>query len=124
MYAQYANFSFSSTKDILRMIDYNMYPSFVLTMEPSYVLASTNSNNYISTQFRDYEDLIVSMYQEINEALSVVLYQEWISREVVTEGLIVNTYSSDIEIVINYTDDSQMYNGHTIPRNSFVVLED
>ena len=49
VYATYANFSFYTETDILRMIDYNVYPSFILTHDPSYELISTNSSNFYST---------------------------------------------------------------------------
>ncbi|MBU1020873.1 MAG: hypothetical protein KJ847_06610, partial [Firmicutes bacterium] len=41
LYAPYSNFSFYTDSDILRMIDYNIYPSFVLTYEPAYLLSDT-----------------------------------------------------------------------------------
>ena len=43
VYAPYANFSFYAQTDMLRMIDYNISPSFVLTQKPSYLLGSTTS---------------------------------------------------------------------------------
>ncbi len=124
MYAPYANFSFSSANDVLRMIDYNLYPSFVLTEEPSYVLASTNSNEFISTQFSDYEDLITSIYNDINDALGSVDGATWESRIVLADGLVLNEYSNDVKIVINYTNQSMVYNGNTVGANDYIVIED
>ena len=46
LYAPYSNFSFYTDKDVLRMIDYNVYPSFLLSNESSHYLASTNSCLY------------------------------------------------------------------------------
>jgi len=124
LYAPYSNFSFSSDKDVLRMIDYHVYPSFVLTQEPSYVLVDTNSNEYISTQFRDYEDLILDIYTQVDDALHNVLHATWINREVLSSGVILNTYSDDLYIVINYTDDAYSYNGEVIAPNSYLFIED
>lgn len=124
LYAPYSNFSFSSEKDVLRMIDYNVYPSFVLTQQPSYVLGSTNSNEYISTQFRDYEDLIVQIYQQANDALSPVLGETWLNRLVVENGVIVNQYTNDIQIIINYTEDDVTVNGNVVEATSYLVVSE
>ena len=102
VYAPYSNFSFYTDSDILRMIDYNVYPSFLLTKEPSHVLADSNSKNYYSTEYNLYLDLIDSIYNEVNVALSPTLNETWIDREVVENGVIVNTYTGGIKIVINY----------------------
>lgn len=124
MYAPYANFSFSSDRDVLRMIDYNLYPSFVITKEPSYILASTNSNNYISTQYVDYEDLIVETYAKVNDALKDVIGSDWVSREVITDGVIVNEYENGTRIVINYTDAEIQYDNNTVDALQYLVLKD
>lgn len=124
MYAPYANFSFSSENDVLRMIDYNLYPSFVLTQQPSYVLASTNSNAFISTQFVDYEDVITDIYTDVNMALNTVIGASWEARTVLENGLILNEYSNDIQILINYTDQEVVYGAYTVDANDYLVIED
>lgn len=124
MYAPYANFSFSSTADVLRMIDYNLYPSFVLTEEPSYVLAATNSNEFISTQFDDYEDLITDIYSTVNDALSPVINASWESRSVIENGVILNVYSNETKILINYTDQDVTYGSYVVTANDYLVIED
>ncbi|MGD9909218.1 MAG: DUF5696 domain-containing protein [Candidatus Izemoplasmatales bacterium] len=122
LYAIYSNFSFYTDADVLRMIDYNVYPSFVLTNEASYVLADTNSSEYYSTEFALYDELIQSIYFRVNAALSPVINATWTNREVVRTGVIRNTYDNGVEILINYTDTAQSVNGETIPAGSFVVL--
>ena len=51
VYGPYANFSFYTQSDILRMVDYNVYPSFVLTDRPAHLLTDTLSRNYYSTEY-------------------------------------------------------------------------
>ncbi len=123
MYASYANFSFSSTSDMLRMIDYNVFPSFVLTHEPSYTLANTNSNRYISTQYRDYKDKIINIYQAMDDAFSHVSAETWLSRSVLENGVVLNQYSNDKIIIINYTSDDYVYQGQTVDALSYLCLD-
>jgi len=122
LYGPYSNFSFYTDSDVLRMIDYNVYPSFVLTDEPAHVLADSNSNVFYSTEYKLYADPIASIYSRVNEALSPVIGAEWIDREVVENGVIVNMYDNGVSIVINYTDETINYNGNDIEPVSFKVI--
>lgn len=122
VYAPYSNFSFYTDQDILRMIDYNVYPSFVLTKEPAYLLMATNSSNYYSTEYTLYKNLIATIYERVDRALGQVMGSDWINRTVVENGVIVNTYSNGVEIVINYTDEPFTYKGITIGPVSYEVI--
>ena len=122
LYSNYANFNITLYNDILRMIDYNVYPSFVLTKEPSYKLIDTNSFLFYSTQFSFYEEEIPSVYNEVNNALHNVIGLEWINRIVLEDGVIMNEYSGGVSIIINYNDTD--YNGViNVSPNSYEVIE-
>lgn len=126
VYAPYANFSFYSATDQLRMIDYNISPSFVLTEEPSYLLAATTSSDYYSTEFEQYEELVQNIYNVVNEPLSQVIGYNWDGRTVLQDGVIVNSYSKDgnkKSIVINYTDEDVTVGNTTVTAMSAKVIE-
>ncbi len=126
VYAPYANFSFYTQSDILKMIDYNLYPSFILSHEPSYELADTVSCDLYSTEYSLWEELIAEIYKEINAVLSQVAGYHWMNRTVVEDGVIVNTYELDgveKEVVINYTSDTVSYQGQRIEALSALVIE-
>lgn len=122
LYAPYSNFSFYTDNDVLRMIDYNVNPSFVLTKEPSHILSDTNSKNFYSTEYNLYLDLIDSIYGKVNKALTPTLGAEWIGREVYENGVIVNTYSNGVTIIINYKEEYANYNGTIVDPVSFKVM--
>ena len=126
VYAPYSNFSFYSQSDMLKMIDYNISPSFVLTQEPSYLLAATTSSDYYSTEFSQYEEIIQNIYTTVNEPLSQVIGYSWDSRTVLQDGMIANQYSKDGNIrtiIINYTEDEVTVNGNNIAPLSAQVIE-
>lgn len=126
MYAPYSNFSFYSQKDMLRMVDYNISPSFVLTQEPSYLLASTVSSDYYSTEYDQYSELIQSIYDTVNEPLSQVIGFDWESRTVLEDGIIMNTYSDGTTqktIIINYSEEEYDFNGTRVDAQSAKVIE-
>ncbi len=109
VYAPYANFSFYTQKDILRMIDYNVSPSFILSEEPSHLLGSTPSADLYSTEYIQYKELIGKVYAQINEVLSQVSGFTWTGRTVPVNGVIINTYLKDgleKKVIINYTEET------------------
>ncbi len=122
LYAIYSNFSFYTTNDILRMIDYNVYPSFVLTNEPSYVITHTNSSEYYSTEYTLYREMIQSTYNQINAALAPVMDAHWTNREVLTLGVICNTYDDGTKIYVNYTDVAYVTGSISIPAASSLTV--
>jgi len=124
MYAPYSNFSFYTQRDILRMIDYNVYPSFALTQEPAHLLSSTNSLKFFSTEYDVYRDIIKHVYTEVSAALSQVKGREWLDRTVLEEGIILNEYSAGFKILINYTNNIFEYDGVTVNAQSAACFRD
>ena len=125
MYAPYANFSFYTQDSILRMIDYNVSPSFILSKEPSWNLSDTISGNLYSTEYGLYEDLIGELYGQINGILSQVQGFDWTDRYVPEDGVVINTYKKGSEtryVIINYTEHEVTYNGTTVAPESAAVV--
>ncbi len=126
VYAPYSNFSFYTKPDMLRMIDYNISPSFIISKEPSYYLASTASSYLYSTEFSQYKELIDEVYSTVNNVLKSVIGYEWIDRSVLKDGVIINKYElgNDVkEIIVNYTDEVITYHGQTVePLTAGVIL--
>ncbi len=117
VYGPYSNFSFYTQSDILKMIDYNLYPSFVLSKEPSYKLADTVSCDLYSTEYALYKELIQEVYTKVNAVLSQVQGYAWVNRTVIADGVIVNTYEKNgqvKDIVINYTSGEIVYKNQTV----------
>ncbi len=126
VYGPYANFSFYTQSDILKMIDYNLFPSFVLTQEPSYKLADTVSCDFYSTEYALYKDLIQDVYTQVNAVLSQVQGYAWVNRTVIADGVIVNTYENNgqvKEVVINYTERESVYKNQTVGALNALVVE-
>ena len=63
------------------------------------------------------------MYDRMNGAYESVLGSRWVDRIVVAPGVIVNRYENGVEIVINYTDEIQVYDGRTISPLNYRVLD-
>ena len=103
------------------MVDYNVYPSFVLTAKSAYYLLKTNSSNYFSTQYDYYKEIMKKIYYHVNSALSSVINASWIKREV-KDNVVYNTYSNNKQIIINYNDYDINTNGITIQAKDYKVV--
>jgi len=123
LYGPYANFSFYTRSDILRMIDYNVYPSFVLTEEPAYLLSDTNSSGFYSTSYDLYRDIIIDIYNEMSDVYRRLNAQTWVGRDVLDNGVILNTYSGGTRVLINYTESPFTYEGHVAEPLSVAIWE-
>lgn len=115
VYGPYVNFSFYTDADVLRMIDYNVFPSFALTHDPSYELISTPLSNFYSTEYTNYDTMIKNVYSRLNSIYSTLNGARWIDRVVRANGVIMNTYEGGQKVYINYTSSSVNLDGHIIP---------
>lgn len=123
VYAEYSNFSFYDKESILRMIDFNLLPSFMLTKESSHLLINTNSNKYFSTEYDIYKEKITDVYEGVNTVLKEVYNAEWLDRNVLATGVVINEYSNGKSVIINYTDEPYTYNGVKVNPMSSEVIE-
>jgi hypothetical protein len=107
---------------MLRMIDYNVNPSFVVTYEPSITLALTNSYGFFSTEYDIYRGIIMDVYEFVEPILSQVRGLEWLDRVVLEPGVIHNIYEGGMSVIINYTDAYVYHQGVLIPRQTARVV--
>ncbi len=106
---------------ILKMIVYNVYPSFVLSQSPSYLLQDTHLANFYSIEFDLYKGMVADVYEQMGQTLDLVAGYEWENRRVLEAGVIENTYTNGGEthfIIINYTQNNYNYNGTQVPAQS------
>lgn len=113
LYAPYANQSFYTEMDVLKCVEYNAYPSFLLTGSDSKELTGTPSQEYFSTCFDDWKETAVSIYQRIHGVLQNVHGQAMMNHQVLAEGIVRVDYEKG-SILINYTDSAVTVDGVTV----------
>lgn len=122
-YAPYSNLSFYSHTDVLKMIEYGAYPSFLITGIGNSELVYSTSSELYSTKYEDWHENMVSIYNSINEALVKVEGKEIVDREVLSEGVVRVDYEGDISIYVNYTDKAYNDGNITVKATSYKVVE-
>lgn len=121
LYGPFANFYPYAKDELLRLIDFGVYPSFIVTEESSKALLETDLENIYSSSFEDIKPAIVRYYEFVNDALKHVSGEQIINREVIDNGVVKVTYSSGTYIVINYLDVPYTYLAQTIEAKNYKV---
>lgn len=106
---------------ILRMIEYDLYPSFIITKEEAYKLRYTNYEYLNSTEYSLWKDLMVRMYQETNNALKNVTNARMTRHEYLESGVCKCTYNNGIIIYINYNNKNVNCDGVSLAPYSYLV---
>lgn len=107
---------------VLRMIEYNIYPSFIITNKEAYDLRYTNYEYLNSTEYSLWKDLIVKVYGNVNNALKHVSGAKLIAHEYVLSGVSKCSYDNGVTIYVNYNDTLQTAEGINLSPYSYRVI--
>lgn len=114
MYSTPLNFSSDLPMDRLRLVDFNVYPSFYLTKDATSKILNTKSNWIYSSAYDQWGSLVVSTYQYIDERLSQVAGATIVDRHIPIDGISVIDYSNGMTVVVNYTSSAYMYENNVV----------
>lgn len=119
-----SNINYISNYDLmnLRMVEYNLYPSFVITSEQSFNLRYTNFEYLNSTEYNLWSSLIDETYDVINGALSNVSNSCITNHSYVAPGIAKVSYDNNVTIYVNYTNQNYITgNGDTVNGMNYFV---
>ncbi len=122
LYAPYSNLSFYSASDILKMMDYNTSPTYLLTEVENYALRDTASAGLSSTRYEDWKEAVIGTYEQVSRILNQVRGQRLENRRTPETGVTVNYYERG-RIYINYNDTERIVDGIRLPAQSAVYQE-
>ncbi len=121
-FAQPLNFNALGQTFLLNMVDYGMFPHYILTDEKTETMRETRSSVYFTTAFETFKEDIIDNYEFLNEALKHVLGSRMIDRTMLASGVALVTYSNGVRIVINYTNASYTYQDVIVDASSYEVI--
>lgn len=122
-YSSFLNFSSNQELDVLKCVEYGVYPAYLLTYESSYLLAGTMSKNFYASTFSSNEDDIVSQYSYIISALNNVIDEQITSRVILENGVVKVGYSNGVYIYVNYQEETVVYDNIVIEGLSYEVVK-
>ena len=107
----------------LRMMEYNLYPSFIITNEEAYDLRFTNFEYLNSTQYSLWKSLIEDTYKAVNSNLASVSGATIINHRYVESGVCEITYSNNKIMYVNYSDKAYVNGSIQVEPNDACVVE-
>ena len=121
-YAPYTNVGAYNQSNILRMIEYGAYPSFVFMAEENEKLMDTPLADYFSLNYDDWKEVAFQVYQEVNNALKDVEGSRMTDHKAIDKGIVETVYENGVHIYVNYTDaDYTTDAGIVIPKGSYTL---
>lgn len=103
-YGPAMNFTSNVKQDLLRQVDFDVYPSYFLSNDITAKILKTSSNWIYSSSYSQWKQEIKNDYLWLNNLLGPVKGQEIIARQVLADGIIATTYGNGKQIIVNYTD--------------------
>lgn len=103
MYCAAVNLNYTGREQILKLIDYNVYPSFTLTEQDAIELYGTNSAGIFTSSYAVWGETVESIYGEVSAVLSQVAGCTVINRYQAASGVYVTQYSNGVSVAVNYT---------------------
>jgi hypothetical protein len=122
-YGSALNFSSNMQEDLLRHVDYGIYPSYFLTYEPTANMLNTPSFWIYTSSYSQWGEQIRRTYRWMNELLGPVRGQEIVARQRLAENVYATTYANGKQIVVNYTNLPFAQNGIKVEAKSASLLE-
>jgi hypothetical protein len=121
LYSQHLNYINDLEIMKLRMIEYGLSPSFIVTHEEGHMLRYTNYEYLYTTEYEVWKDKIAETYQDVSQVLNQVNGHHILSHRYIDFGISEVKYSNNKIIYVNYTD--QLYSSGDIliePFNTFI----
>lgn len=120
-YSTFINQSYCSQSTVLKLVEYGVYPSFITMAADNYSLSDTAMSDYFSLCFEDWEENIISVYNQLNEALTAVEGAYITEHKALSEGVVRVTYSNGTVIYINYLSENATVDGVTVEPEQYLV---
>lgn len=123
MTTPYINENLYSKIDLLKCIEYNLYPSFILTQESNLELKDTTLSNRVSTCFDNWNAAICDTYSFVCEALKNVRGKHMLCHQRIAETVFRTVYENGT-MYINYGEDEYITeDGGSVKPQSFYFCE-
>ncbi len=117
------NFSPNRQDDLLRHVEFGIYPSYFLTHEATANMLNTPSSWIYTSSYAQWGEEIQRTYQWMNALLAPVRGQEIVAHEQLAAVVFATTYANGRQIIVNYGDNPFVYGGITIPAKDAALLE-
>lgn len=122
-YGTALNFSSDPQLDLLKHVDYGVYPSYFLTQEVTAKIITTHSGWIYTSSYSQWAEEINRTYLWLDSLLSQVKGHSIIAREEIAKGVVTVTYDNGKQIVVNYNNQPANAGGVVVNARDALVRE-
>ncbi len=122
-YGTALNFSSDQQGDLLRHVEFGIYPSYFITQEPTANILNTRSNWIYTSSYEQWGDEIRTTYQWLNALLAPVRGQAITAHTQLATGVFATTYANGQQIIVNYTDQLYVNGATVVPAQDALLVE-
>ncbi len=123
-YGDALNFSPNLEQDVLRHIEYGIWPSYFVTHEPTANMLNTPSSLIYTSSYAQWGEEIRQTYAQLNALLAPVHGQPIVGHERFAADVYATSYANGRRIVVNYGDGAFTIDGVTVAAKSALLLEE
>lgn len=124
MYGPPLNFSSDMTQDLLRQVDFGIYPAYFLTEEPTAKMLNTRSSWIYTSSYAQWGERIRQAYAWMDGLLGPVRGQEVLARRALANDVYATTYASGKTIVVNYGSQPFEWQGRIVNARDAALWEE
>ncbi|MDR0929547.1 MAG: DUF5696 domain-containing protein, partial [Oscillospiraceae bacterium] len=121
LYATSLNLGTFSRDRMLRMAEYGIRPSFVVTEAESVLLFETPLSDANSTCYRDWRDFILETWAYLRPVMEATGGRAILSHTLEAQGRVRVTFEGDVHLLVNYTDAAWHAPEGTVPPHDYWV---
>jgi len=107
LYGGYLNFAADDTLALLRLADFGLYPSYVLTHGSAYLLQDTELGALYSSSYATWRERVLSDHGILDAVLLPAYGSAVAARRVLAPGFVKITYANGTVIYVNYAATPQ-----------------
>ncbi len=123
MYSPYLNFASDEDVTLLRLVEYGVYPSYILSGGSAYDLKRTNSSNVYISEYEILQNRMDIYFNKIDAGLTNSIQKEMIDHTFLAEGVVLVEYDDASQIIINYNNEDVTVNDIVIEAVGYVVIQ-
>ena len=105
----------------LRLIEYDVNPSFLLTGADPITLYQTSSSYLFSSQYSLWKDKIIALASQVKAALDPIRGVTMTNYERLAAGVSVSRYANGKSLYVNHTSSDYQNGSLVVPKEGYLV---
>jgi hypothetical protein len=122
LFASALNFATNRDVYLLKMIEYGLYPSYILTEEDAFLLRGSDNLTVFTSQYAVWKDTILREYAQLAGALNPTLGSSIKGHRYLGQQVVFIEYDNGLKVYINYGDLDRTVDTHVIEAKNYLVV--